>query len=218
MGTTIACYAWIFVALLRNRQSSREMPPPRRHRRDKNAPPEPSGHHPAFLVYPAVYILSSGPITLAGLLASAGVYVGTTSFVLATALSSLAGLLDAVLWSTTILFSSSKDLEDVGLATFDFMRTPSRLYGNMIWVEGATRGARDAAGGDDDDGEGPSRDRKWWRLNGLPDGRASRASHEGKDIDDNIILMDTVTSVTVDVLESGRSTPSGFGHNISPRR
>lgn len=197
IGVTVLCYAWIFVTLLRNKQSSREMPP----RRNKNAPPEPSGHHPAFLVYPAVYIFSSGPITFIGLLSSAGLRVSTASLVLASTLSSLAGLLDAILWSTTILFSSSRDLEEVGLGNYNFMRTPSRLYGNMVWVEGATRG-RGAGGGE----EGlPGRN--WWRLNG-GDGQASRFSRDGKVVDDNIILMSTVTSVTVDVLESGRTTPS----------
>lgn len=183
IGGTLVCYAWILVSLIRNKQSSRQMQP-----RKKNAPPEPSGHHPAFLVYPAVYILCSGLITLVGLLASAGVRVNVTYFSLVSIISSSAGLLDAILWSTTILFSSSRDLEEIGLAKYG-MRTPQRTYGNMVWVEGATRERSSGR---------KLTERRWWRLTGS-DSQSPGASRDGlHNEDDNIIRMDTVTTVMVD--------------------
>lgn len=172
----------------------------RSRRRNRNAPPEPSGHHPAFLLYPVVYLISSGPVTIAGMMASTGQKVGAETLLVVGAMSAVAGLLDAVLWSTTILFSSSRDLEEAGLANYDFMRTPSRLYGNMVWVEGATR----ARGASKDIESMP--DRKWWRLNG-GDGQAPRASQEGGKAgagEENYIQMDTITTVTVDVLDSDK--------------
>lgn len=240
MGVTVACYAWIIVALVRHKRSSREMPrrgghSPRtaRSSRDRErdigdghghghghgtgasgagaGPPgmlrEPSGHHPAFLVYPVVYLLSSGPITVVGLVSSAGVRINLTWFLLVTALCSLAGLLDAILWSTTIVFSSSDDLKATGLENYDFMRTPSRIYGNMVWVEGA---ARHRAGSRAES----INDRKWWRLNGGEDSSSSTGP-QARPIDDNAILMDTVTSVTVDIVEAGRNTTSTSDYSPS---
>lgn len=233
MGVTVACYAWIAVALARHKRSSREMPqragqPPRSSRdRERDMGDnhghdhgghgagagrpgglrEPSGHHPAFLVYPVVYLLSSGPITVVGLVSSAGVRINLTWFLLVTALCSLAGLLDAILWSTTIVFSSSDDLKATGLENYDFMRTPSRIYGNMVWVEGAARhrpGSRAES----------INDRKWWRLNGGEDSPSSTGP-QARPIDDNAILMDTVTSVTVDIVEAGRNTTSTSDYSPS---
>lgn len=189
IGVTIVCYACIFTTLLLNKQSSRQLP----RQRKKNAPPEPSGHHPAFLVYPTIFIICSAPITLVGLLAQAGARVDLTYFTLVSIIASLAGLLDAILWSTTILFSSSKDLEEIGLAKYNFMRTPERAYGNIVWVEGATRirtEHKSDTGTSHNEG-------KWKKLKGS-DTQSTPAlpSQDGQSSEDHGIHMDTITMVT----------------------
>lgn len=191
IAVTIVCYLWIFIALVRNKQSLRHMPPTSTR---NNAPLELSGHHPAFLIYPVIYLITTVPISLVGLLATSGsVKVSTEYFNLVSSISSLAGFLDAILWSTTILFSSSKALKEVGLDAYDFMRTPSREYGNIVWVEGAARNqgqhrSRDAGG-------------RWWRLHSdaiSPHAPGVDASCDSDGGNMNGIHMDTITSVQVE--------------------
>ncbi|KAH7028100.1 uncharacterized protein B0I36DRAFT_385986 [Microdochium trichocladiopsis] len=94
----------------------------------------PSGHHPAFLIYPIIYTVVASPLTLGSItpLENSTLFMITS----ATLLSSL-GFFNALLWASTIIFSRRDDLVDTGLEYFSFMRTPSdRQYGNMIWVQG----------------------------------------------------------------------------------
>lgn len=195
IAITIFCYLWILVAYLQNKQSTTRMPPSK----SRDGVPRPSGHHPAFLIYPVIYIICSAPISLVGLMAAAGVHVTEDYFESVAIISSMAGLLDAILWSTTILFSSSKGLEESGLAKYNFVRTPERVYGNMVWVEGATRSRNKGGSADGQDTE-----RKWWKLSGN-DGRQSRTSQSGSNNDEDGIHLDTVTMVTVDYMEPGNS-------------
>lgn len=192
IGLTVVCYGWTFVALMLNRQSSRHMPQPKRKR---NAPPEPSGHHPAFLIYPVIYIICAAPITFVGMAGAAGVHVALPTFATVSTITSTVGILDAILWSFTILFSTSEQLEETGLDKFAVMRTPNRAFGNMVWVEGAVRR------GSDRTQEG--RRRNWWRLHGN-DGQTTSSTDMG-----NAIHMDTVMTVTVEQdASSQRSTVS----------
>lgn len=188
IALTIVAYAWILVVLTRNKQSPKYMPPNPR----KNTAPELSGHHPAFLVYPVIYLATTIPVALVGLLSAAhSINVQPKHFNLVIGITSLAGLLDAILWSTTILLSSSKELKETGLDPFEFLRSPSRDYGNIVWVEGA-------AGIQTEQRKG-SRGHIRWRLNG---GRYSLPKvNEDRIVDDfalNEIHMDTITSVQVE--------------------
>ncbi|KAJ4390011.1 hypothetical protein N0V93_007484 [Gnomoniopsis smithogilvyi] len=174
---------WLFVAILVT-----HMPP----KSQKGAVPELSGHHPAFLIYPVIYLATTVPLSLVGLLASSGsIEVSTKHFNLVSGISSLAGLLDAILWSTTILLSSSKELREVGLDQFEFIRTPSRDYGNIVWVEGAA--------GQQTESRNNSRGHIWWRLHNERDGLPN--VNEDRMMDDltmHGIHMDTITSVQVE--------------------
>ncbi|KAL0936386.1 uncharacterized protein CTRU02_208601 [Colletotrichum truncatum] len=103
--------------------------------------PSNAGHHPAFLIYPIIYILCTAPLALGRVITMAGKEVSLAYFCLAGAMIASNGWLDVLLFSTTrhvIIFGASPDYEDTGLDTFAFMRTPAnRRYGNMVWVQGA---------------------------------------------------------------------------------
>lgn len=194
IGVTVICYGWTFIALMFNKQSSRHLPQAKKKR---NAPPEPSGHHPAFLIYPIIYIICAAPITFTGMAAAAGVKVALPTFASVSVITSMVGILDAILWSFTILFSNSEQLEETGLDKYAVMRTNDRAYGHRVWVEGPT-GRRGS------DGEQEGRRRNWWRLYGN-DGQLTSSTEV-----DNAIHMDTVMTVTVEREDatSDRSTVS----------
>ncbi|KAF2993781.1 hypothetical protein E8E14_001497 [Neopestalotiopsis sp. 37M] len=46
------------------------------------------------------------------------------------------GWLNVLLWSTTIIFIGDHDIRETGLEKFAFLRTPQRVYGNMVMVQG----------------------------------------------------------------------------------
>ncbi|KAI3544585.1 integral membrane protein [Colletotrichum abscissum] len=103
--------------------------------------PSNAGHHPAFLIYPIIYILCTAPLALGRVITMAGKSVSLDYFCLAGAMIASNGWLDVLLFSTTrhvIIFNASPDFEETGIETFAFMRTPAnRRYGNMVWVQGA---------------------------------------------------------------------------------
>lgn len=107
------------------------------------APKPHPGHHPAFLIYPVIYVVCTAPLALGRIATMAGASVPLGYFCAAGALITSNGWLDVLLWGLTrrvLLFESDIDAEDVGLETFAFMRTPpGRKYGNMVWVQGASR-------------------------------------------------------------------------------
>ncbi|OIW31699.1 hypothetical protein CONLIGDRAFT_697950 [Coniochaeta ligniaria NRRL 30616] len=141
-----------------------------------------NGHHPAFLIYPLIYMVCTAPLALGRIATMAGATVPLGYFCAAGALITSNGWLDVLLWGLTrraLLFGSDVDAEDVGLGTFAFMRTPpGRKYGNMVWVQGAsgTGEERQAAAGADE-----ARDGSGW-------GRGDMA-----------IQMDVVTTVEIEV-------------------
>ncbi|KAK2053346.1 integral membrane protein [Colletotrichum caudatum] len=103
--------------------------------------PSHAGHHPAFLIYPVIYILCTAPLALGRVISMTGKQVPLDYFCFAGAMIASNGWLDVLLFSTTrhvIMFRASPGFEETGLNTFAFMRTPAnRQFGNMIWVQGA---------------------------------------------------------------------------------
>lgn len=99
-------------------------------------------HHPAFLIYPVIYVLCTMPLAIGRIAAMTGVHVPLGFFCAAGALIVSNGWLDVLLWGTTrhtIVFGRLEDADKLGLDTFDFMRTPSdRRFGNFVWVQGAS--------------------------------------------------------------------------------
>ncbi|KAI1454289.1 G protein-coupled glucose receptor regulating Gpa2-domain-containing protein [Annulohypoxylon moriforme] len=106
-------------------------------------PSDASGHHPAFLIYPLIYVLCTAPLALGRIVTMSGRDVSIAYFCLAGAMIASNGWLDVLLFSTTrhsIIFNAPLDSENTGLETFAFMRTPYwRKYGNMIWVQGGAQ-------------------------------------------------------------------------------
>lgn len=66
-------------------------------------------------------------------------------FIWAGAMIASNGLLDVVIWSCTMVFLAPKDIKKAGLEEFRFMRTNSKKYGNIIWVEGGKKGGRESS-------------------------------------------------------------------------
>ncbi|KAI1097806.1 hypothetical protein F4804DRAFT_351149 [Jackrogersella minutella] len=106
-------------------------------------PTNPSGHHPAFLIYPIIYVFCTAPLALGRVVTMTGRDISITYFCLAGAMIASNGWLDVLLFSTTrrsIIFNAPLDSENTGLETFEFMRTPYwRQYGNMVWVQGGAQ-------------------------------------------------------------------------------
>lgn len=214
MGGTQCLYGFIFYRLWREGRSSRFMP--RRRRSDTTTPVShitsgraserdstslrPSGHHPAFLIYPCIYTLTGTPLILGSLIPSLERnphFMGSAGTLLAAT-----GLLDTILWSSIILFSKREDLTNTGLDQFSFMRTPEgRTLGNIVFVQG----------GDQADDRRPRRqswhsrkDKGWWRLGDRASGSPSIFREYGPEHDDGNrgIQMQVVTSVVVEAESS----------------
>lgn len=134
-------------------------------------------HHPAFLIYPLIYVLCTMPLAIGRIAAMTGVHVPLEFFCAAGALIVSNGWLDVLLWGTTrhtIVFGRLEDADALGLDTFDFMRTPSdRRFGNFVWVQGAS----DMPTGRSD--EPTRRSRPWWRPVGETLGRGGSGVGNG---------------------------------------
>lgn len=157
-----------------------------------------------------------------GIMVKLGHEISSTYVCYAGGLFAATGLMDAMLWSTTIMFSSPQEIKDTGLEMFDFMRTPhGRRYGNMVWVQGAARSRRAAAAAGGAAGPDEERGifhRTWWRMGGGPGqgsssvgwpwrntSQESLQSHDGDTaVNGNAIRMDIITTVTVDNINNGK--------------
>ncbi|KAI2619446.1 G protein-coupled glucose receptor regulating Gpa2-domain-containing protein [Hypomontagnella submonticulosa] len=190
----------------------------------------PSGHHPAFLIYPVIYVLCTAPLALGRVVTMSGREVSIAYFCLAGAMIASNGWLDVLLFSTTrhsIIFNASLDSENIGLDTFAFMRTPHwRQYGNMVWVQGAAqpgneeggrqrRGRRKAVWGLDRIGQLIGRNGRDGRSkNGTdrwPGGQGSGSQESLRGITGTVetgIQMDTVTTVVVEIEQDNAKTRS----------
>ncbi|KAK2728942.1 integral membrane protein [Colletotrichum kahawae] len=115
-----------------------------------------AGHHPAFLIYPIIYILCTAPLAMGRVITMSGRSVSLEYFCLAGSMIASNGWLDVLLFSTTrhvIIFNASPDYEETGIETFAFMRTPAnRRYGNMVWVQGGDGQTQHVSSGDEGTG------------------------------------------------------------------
>lgn len=81
--------------------------------------------------------MALGPMVLL-----AGVTIKAEYFVWAGAMIASNGWLDVIIWSCTMVFLAPKDIKKAGLEDFQFLRTDSVKYGNIVWVEGGRVGER----------------------------------------------------------------------------
>ncbi|KAI0880293.1 G protein-coupled glucose receptor regulating Gpa2-domain-containing protein [Annulohypoxylon maeteangense] len=233
---TSILYTLIFISLRKRNVFSR----PHSHRRPSaTARPEqnnastqehPSGHHPAFLIYPLIYVLCTAPLALGRIVTMSGRDVSIAYFCLAGAMIASNGWLDVLLFSTTrhsIIFNAPLDSENTGIETFAFMRTPYwRKYGNMVWVQGGaqTRNVQDnhqprirrsAARGFDKlnrlarwggrDGRAANGAGRW---NGSRRGGSQESLRGITEQAETGIQMDTVTTVVVEIEHDDAKTRS----------
>lgn len=104
---------------------------------NRHAAPRPSAHHPAFLLYPFIYLVCTVPVGAIRLLTDSGIEVGYLPRAIAGVLVALHGGLNVLLWTLTLVYLPTDQLEETGLTRF--MRTPAnRQYGNLVWIQGAS--------------------------------------------------------------------------------
>ncbi|KAI0390105.1 hypothetical protein F5Y17DRAFT_83252 [Xylariaceae sp. FL0594] len=187
-------------------------------------------HHPAFLVYPVIYLVCILPLAVGRVATMAGRQPPAGYFCFAGALVASNGWLDVILFATTrrsIVFAHGDDgigNEDTGVDTFAFMHHHSdvpRKFGNTTWIRG---GRREGDEEEEERRKGSKEGGGWWRILGDPEARAKKKNHrmgktlsqtsltpvEVRDAKDsnanananaNAIQMEVVTSV---VVEEGR--------------
>lgn len=138
-----------------------------------------NGHHPAFLIYPIIYVACTAPLAIGRIATMVGAQVPLGYFCAAGALITSNGWLDVLVWGLTrrvLLFESDIDAQDGGIETFAFMRTPpGRRYGNMVWVQGASdpgAAAQEQAARADEAKDGFG----WWRAAAWRRGMGRRPS------------------------------------------
>lgn len=244
MTATSALYGYIFYKLKQQNRSSRLMPwhkDPLQHSNSDDPDPDydndnntlyhtgsdernstrlrPSGHHPAFLIYPCIYGITGTPLILGSLvpvlernvpfMGMCGTLLGAT------------GLMDALLWSSIILFSKKEYLVEIGMDKFAFTRTPEgRTLGNIVVVQGGSRAAgamidHDTfhninTGGSINENNNrhhrqswhSKKDHGWWRLRDRNSSQRSFTTEQGPSHNDDGggggIQMQIVTSVVVE--------------------
>lgn len=79
MAVTVCLLTWVLFSLQRNKQSARHFPQvlcDSMELREKNEPPKPSGHHPAFLIYQIIYIICTAPLAVSRMAAMTGTKSG----------------------------------------------------------------------------------------------------------------------------------------------
>jgi hypothetical protein len=82
-----------------------------------------------------IYMCCATPMTLGSI---TPLEKSTPFMTFAGIMLSSTGVFNAILWSTTIIFSKDEDMVNTGLDQFSFVRTPEdRTFGNMVWVQGA---------------------------------------------------------------------------------
>lgn len=159
-----------------------------------------SGYHPAFLVYPVIYIICILPLAVGRVVTMAGTEPPLGYFCFAGALTASNGWLDVLLFATTrrsIVFAHGDDLgkEDTGVDTFTFMHWTPNTFGNTVWVRGGRneQSRKPPTGG-------------WWRILGDPELRSQGDSRLGKSLSQtsltpmerNAIQMEVVTTIVVE--------------------
>ncbi|KAF4981072.1 hypothetical protein FZEAL_3048 [Fusarium zealandicum] len=169
-------------------------------------------HNPAFLVYPLIYVMCTLPLAVGRIATMAGAHVPMGYYCFAGTLIASNGSFDCLLFGTTrhaIVFGSKNtvDLEDTGLETFSFMRTPVGHFGNTIWIQGGEKHSQSTGGfGGWWQRLGPKSDK---RLGFLRTRSLSQESLRSAARNDMAIQMDVVTTVAVEV-EDGKERDPRF--------
>ncbi|KAG8158076.1 hypothetical protein KVR01_011837 [Diaporthe batatas] len=192
VSLTFGLYSIVFVTLWRQKRSCRHMPMRRLHTpesaRLEGEAPRQSGYHPAFLVYPFIYLVCIAPLVIGRICIIMGYDLGISYFAFAGSLLAANGLFNSALWTTTILFSAPGDMAATGLDRFSFMRTPARDYGHTVVISGPVSqgysGMYRGRGQGQGQGQGheAKKDRRewwWWRSGGQRGwGRSYVSAHE----------------------------------------
>ncbi|KAI0870871.1 hypothetical protein GGS24DRAFT_473611 [Hypoxylon argillaceum] len=159
-----------------------------------------SGYHPAFLVYPVIYLICILPLAIGRVATMAGREPSLGYFCFAGALAASNGWLDVLLFTTSrrsIVFAHGDDLgkEDTGVMTFAFMNWTPNTFGNTVWVRGGRneQPRKPPTGG-------------WWRILGDPELQGRRDARLGKTLSQtsltplerNAIQMEVVTTIVVE--------------------
>lgn len=204
MVVTSALYISIYLSLRREAKSqAHDSGPNRTNIRLK--------HKPAFLVYPVIYVMCTLPLVLARIIDMAGIHIPIEYYCFTGAIIASNGSFDCVLFGTTrhaIVFGTTDDVdvENTGLDTFAFMRTPPGQFGNAVWIEG---------------GEPPREQTEiggWWqrlqrrRSSSMtpPPTKArpiSQQSLRSTPQPEMAIQMDVVTTMTVEIDDSKAQDP-----------
>lgn len=161
-------------------------------------------HNPAFLIYPLIYVTCTLPLAAGRIATMAGANVPLEYFCFAGSLIASNGSFDCFLFGMTrhtIVFASKDDVdvEDTGLETFAFTRTPAGSFGNSVWIQGGSKRPQGnfGVGG-------------WWQRLGGSGGSGMGTTHtrgrslsqeslRGAEGNEMAIQMDVVTSVAVEI-------------------
>ncbi|KAI0139274.1 hypothetical protein BJ166DRAFT_125834 [Pestalotiopsis sp. NC0098] len=200
MAVTVCLLVWVLVSLQRNNQSARHFPQvicESMEPREKKEPPKPSGHHPSFLVYQIIYIICTAPLAISRMAAMTGTKAGWVFYGIAGAMIASHGWLNVLLWSTTIIFIGDHDIRETGLEKFAFLRTPERVYGNMVMVQGGNDADENAA-------------RRWWPPRSpciiAPSQHSRHGSEESlrrsRSLDQSVIEVEIEAKVVVEDVKS----------------
>ncbi|KAJ6442244.1 G-protein coupled receptor [Purpureocillium lavendulum] len=191
---TSTLYLMIFISLRRQQSQARK-------EAGVDGTPVQLSHKPAFLIYPVIYVACTLPLALGRIATMAGLNVPIGYFCFAGGMIAFNGSFDCLLFGTTrntIIFAAPSDLdnEDTGVTTIAFLQTPSRDFGNMVWIQGGSSRAHgmenETAGG-------------WLSWHRLKNGggsswakqpRQRNASQES--LRGTAIQMDMVTTVVVE--------------------
>lgn len=72
----------------------------------------------------------------------------------------LTGFLDAIVWSSTILFSDEQSIKQTGLDRFAVTsESQRRAFGNLVWVQGGRRDVEDS-----ENQKAKMNGRGWWQI------------------------------------------------------
>ncbi|KAI0456988.1 hypothetical protein F5B21DRAFT_466431 [Xylaria acuta] len=153
-------------------------------------------HHPAFLIYPVIYLICILPLAVGRVASMARRDPPLAYFCFAGSLAASNGWLDVLLFTTTrrsIVFGDDFGNEDTGVDTFAFMSSAPNTFGNTIWVRGGRQEQKPPSGG-------------WWRILGDPESPARGPSRFRKTLSQtsltpmerNAIQMEVITSVVVE--------------------
>lgn len=204
----MSLYVVIFCVLFTQKRSFRHLPRKRVYtpytaRLDPEAP-VPSGYHPAFLLYPFVYLLCITPLVIGRIASLMGKDLGIPFFAFAGSLLAANGLFNSILWTTTILFFGPDDMIHTGLAKFPFVRTPARDYGHTVIISGPSSRGYNAA-----DGKAERKEWWWWRLGGMSYAKAHErlnpdlvSAPTTPPVEGPYIKMEVVTCVEIEKTEA----------------